>query len=105
MAEKYLRLTLNERVQHLNLFINFTILVITGFALKYPEAFWASPIADVPLGMTFRGLLHRLSGVDGELDHGDVGPGKSVHQHRPSSVIHPPALPCFYSTPNFLIES
>jgi cytochrome b subunit of formate dehydrogenase len=63
MAEKYLRLTLNERVQHLNLFINFTILVITGFALKYPEAFWASPIADVPLGMTFRGLLHRLSGV------------------------------------------
>ena len=61
--KKYLRLTLNERVQHLNLFINFTILVITGFALKYPEAFWASPIADVPLGMTFRGLLHRLSGI------------------------------------------
>ena len=34
--KKYLRMTLNERVQHLNLFINFTILVITGFALKYP---------------------------------------------------------------------
>jgi cytochrome b subunit of formate dehydrogenase len=63
MTERYLRLTLNERVQHLNLFINFTILVITGFALKYPEAFWASPITDVPLGMTFRGFLHRLSGV------------------------------------------
>ncbi len=29
MMKKYLRLTLNERVQHLNLFINFTILVIT----------------------------------------------------------------------------
>jgi cytochrome b subunit of formate dehydrogenase len=63
MMKKFLRLTLNERIQHLNLFINFSILVITGFALKYPEAFWASPIADVPLGMTFRGLLHRLSGV------------------------------------------
>jgi thiosulfate reductase cytochrome b subunit len=37
--------------------------VITGFALKYPEAFWAAPITDVPMGMTFRGLLHRLSGV------------------------------------------
>ncbi|MEW6374461.1 MAG: cytochrome b/b6 domain-containing protein [Thermodesulfobacteriota bacterium] len=61
--KKYLRMTLNERVQHLNLFINFTILVITGFALKYPEAFWASPITDVPLGMTFRGFLHRLCGM------------------------------------------
>lgn len=63
VMKKYLRMTLNERAQHLNLFINFTILVITGFALKYPEAFWVEPITDVPLGMTFRGLLHRLSGV------------------------------------------
>ena len=63
MVKKYLRMTLNERFQHLNLFINFTILVITGFALKYPEAFWVSPITDVPLGMTFRGFLHRLCGV------------------------------------------
>jgi cytochrome b subunit of formate dehydrogenase len=63
MTKKYLRMTLNERGQHINLFINFTILVITGFALKYPEAFWVSPITDVPLGMTFRGFLHRLCGV------------------------------------------
>lgn len=63
MARKYLRMTLNERIQHLNLFINFTILVITGFALKYPEAFWVSPITNVPGGMTIRGFLHRLSGV------------------------------------------
>ncbi len=63
MTKKYLRMTLNERFQHLNLFINFTILVITGFVLKYPEAFWASPITDIPMGMTLRGFLHRLSGV------------------------------------------
>lgn len=63
MERKYLRMTLNERIQHLNLFINFTILVITGFALKYPEAFWVSPISEVPGGMTIRGFLHRLSGV------------------------------------------
>ena len=44
MTKKYLRLTLNERFQHLNLMINFTILAITGFALKYPTAFWVSPI-------------------------------------------------------------
>ena len=36
MGKKYLRMTLNERIQHINLAINFTILVITGFALKYP---------------------------------------------------------------------
>ncbi len=63
MAKKYLRMTLNERIQHLNLAINFTILVITGFALSYSTAFWVSPIADTPLGMTFRGFLHRLCGV------------------------------------------
>jgi cytochrome b subunit of formate dehydrogenase len=61
--KRYLRMTLNERIQHLNLIINFTLLVITGFALKYPEAFWASPITEVPSGMTIRGLLHRLCGV------------------------------------------
>ena len=63
MTRRYLRMTLNERVQHLALFISFTILVITGFALKYPEAFWTSPMTDVPKGMVFRGLFHRLSGV------------------------------------------
>ncbi|OGP86711.1 MAG: hypothetical protein A2156_04405 [Deltaproteobacteria bacterium RBG_16_48_10] len=62
-TRKYLRLTLNERFQHINLFINFTILVITGFALTYPTAFWVSPIADAPAGMTIRGFIHRLSGV------------------------------------------
>lgn len=63
MAKKYLRMTLNERIQHLNLAINFTILVITGFALSFPTAFWVSPITDVPAGMTMRGFLHRLCGV------------------------------------------
>jgi len=63
MAKKYLRMTLNERIQHLNLAINFTLLVITGFALSFPTAFWVSPITEVPAGMTLRGFLHRLCGV------------------------------------------
>jgi cytochrome b subunit of formate dehydrogenase len=63
MTKKYLRMTLNERVQHLNLFVNFTILVITGFTLKYPEVFWSSSFSDSVMGTTLRGLLHRLSGV------------------------------------------
>jgi cytochrome b subunit of formate dehydrogenase len=56
-------MTLNERIQHINLAINFTLLVITGFALSYSTAFWVSPITDVPAGMTMRGFLHRLCGV------------------------------------------
>src|SRR4030066_710407 len=63
MTKKYLRMTLNERMQHLNLAVNFTLLVITGFALSYSTAFWVSPITDIPMGMTFRGFLHRLCGV------------------------------------------
>jgi cytochrome b subunit of formate dehydrogenase len=63
MTKKYLRMTLNERMQHLNLAVNFTLLVITGFALSYSTAFWVSPITDAPMGMTFRGFLHRLCGV------------------------------------------
>jgi cytochrome b subunit of formate dehydrogenase len=63
MTKKYLRMTLNERLQHINLAVNFTLLVITGFALSYSTAFWVSPITDLPLGMTFRGFLHRLCGV------------------------------------------
>jgi cytochrome b subunit of formate dehydrogenase len=56
-------MTLNERMQHLNLAVNFTLLVITGFALSYSTAFWVSPITDAPMGMTLRGFLHRLCGV------------------------------------------
>jgi len=63
MTRRYLRMTLNERAQHINLAINFTLLVITGFALKYPEAFWVSPITDLQGGMTIRGFLHRLCGI------------------------------------------
>jgi cytochrome b subunit of formate dehydrogenase len=61
--KKYLRMTLNERMQHLNLAVNFTLLVITGFALSFSTAFWVAPITDLPMGMTFRGFLHRLCGV------------------------------------------
>ena len=63
MTKKYLRMTLNERLQHINLAVNFTLLVITGFALSYSSAFWVTPITDLPMGMTFRGFLHRLCGV------------------------------------------
>lgn len=55
-----LRMTLNQRWQHVALFTSFIILVITGFALKFPESWFAHV-----LGMSehLRSLIHRIAGV------------------------------------------
>lgn len=57
------RWTLNERIQHLTLFVTFTILVITGFALKFPDAWWARPLIWIERGYAVRAWLHRIAGV------------------------------------------
>jgi formate dehydrogenase gamma subunit len=57
------RLTLNERVQHLLLLSSFILLVITGFALKFPESFWAAPLVQWEKDVPLRGLLHRIAAV------------------------------------------
>jgi formate dehydrogenase gamma subunit len=57
------RLTLNERVQHVLLLTSFITLVVTGFALKYPHSFWAEPIVRWEKDFPLRGLLHRIAGV------------------------------------------
>jgi len=58
-----LRMTLNERAQHALLLGSFLVLVVTGFALKYPHAFWAEPIVQWEGGFPLRGILHRIAGV------------------------------------------
>jgi formate dehydrogenase gamma subunit len=58
-----LRMTLNERAQHVLLLGSFLILVVTGFALKYPHAFWAEPIVQWEGNFPLRGILHRIAGV------------------------------------------
>ncbi len=58
----YLRMSLSERVQHATLLISFTILVLTGFALKFPEAWWVAPIRDIsPVMFELRGIIHRIA--------------------------------------------
>jgi formate dehydrogenase gamma subunit len=57
------RLTLNERVQHVLLLVSFITLVVTGFALKYPHSFWAEPIVQWEKDFPLRGWLHRIAGV------------------------------------------
>jgi len=58
-----LRLTLNQRVQHGILLVSFLLLVVTGFALKFPGSFWTEPIVRWEKDFPLRGLLHRIAGV------------------------------------------
>jgi cytochrome b subunit of formate dehydrogenase len=54
------RMTRNQRWQHFILLGSFIILVITGFALKYPDS-WLSMIPG--MGERVRGIIHRIAGV------------------------------------------
>jgi cytochrome b subunit of formate dehydrogenase len=60
----YLRMTVNERLQHGLLVLSFTVLVITGFMLRYPEAWWVVAIRHLSArAFEFRGLAHRIASV------------------------------------------
>ena len=58
-----IRLTLSERWQHALLLVSFIVLVITGFALKYPHSLLAAPFLRWEHLFPVRGWLHRIAGV------------------------------------------
>lgn len=63
--KKYIRMTLNERVQHFLLLTSFITLVITGFALKFPESLWVIAFFKL-LGenaFEMRSVVHRIAAV------------------------------------------
>jgi predicted CXXCH cytochrome family protein len=60
----YLRMTLNERIQHAMLLLSFMTLVVTGFMLRFPDAWWVQGIRSVSDKMfAFRSNIHRVAGV------------------------------------------
>jgi cytochrome b subunit of formate dehydrogenase len=60
----YVRMTGNERFQHGTLLTSFITLVLTGFALKFPDAWWVAPIRNIsPLIFEIRGIVHRIAGL------------------------------------------
>ena len=60
----YLRMSLGERIQHGLLLVSFFLLAFTGFALKFPDAWWVVPIRNViPFAFAARGIIHRCAGV------------------------------------------
>ncbi len=61
----YLRMTLEERIQHFALLVSFFTLVITGFMLAFPDAWWVVAIRNIGGEAIFkyRGLIHRIAAV------------------------------------------
>jgi cytochrome b subunit of formate dehydrogenase len=52
-----------EVYQHMLLFLSFATLVVTGFALKFPEAGWVQILLKIGLDEGLRSLLHRIAAV------------------------------------------
>ena len=56
-----LRMLPFERVQHAVLAISFLTLAWTGFALKYPDQWWARPLLSMEGTYPMRSLIHRIA--------------------------------------------
>jgi cytochrome b subunit of formate dehydrogenase len=52
-----------ERIQHALLAVSFAVLVWTGFALKYPDQWWARPLLVWEGSAEARGTIHRIASV------------------------------------------
>jgi len=57
------RMNRNFRIAHWGVILSFPTLVITGLALKYPEAWWARPLLLLEGHFAFRGIVHRTAAV------------------------------------------
>jgi formate dehydrogenase gamma subunit len=57
------RMNRNFRIAHWGVILSFPTLVFTGFALKYPEAWWARPLLLWESHLAFRGLVHRCAAI------------------------------------------
>jgi cytochrome b subunit of formate dehydrogenase len=60
---QYLRMTFNERIQHAVMLTSFIVLVITGFILRFPDAWWVVLIHQLSESVfEVRSFIHRLAG-------------------------------------------
>jgi len=60
----YLRMTLSERIQHGALLVSFFTLVVTGFMLRFPDAWWVVFIRQLSEKVfDIRSITHRVAGV------------------------------------------
>ena len=61
-GEGEVRMTTWVRRQHAALMVVFIVLVYTGFAHRFPEAWWGWPFHLTANGSALRGLVHRIAG-------------------------------------------
>lgn len=54
------RMTPGEVVQHFILLISFSGLAVTGFALRFPDAWWVKILTDIGLSEETRRIFHRI---------------------------------------------
>ncbi len=52
-----------ERVEHGLLVLSFAVLVWSGFALRFPGQWWATPLLAWEAGWAVRGTVHRIAGL------------------------------------------
>jgi cytochrome b subunit of formate dehydrogenase len=62
-SRTYARFQSFEVYQHALLILSFFMLVITGFALKFPDALWVQGLTAIGLDEALRSLLHRIAAV------------------------------------------
>ena len=62
-GEVVLRMNLRFRIAHWGIMASFPTLVLTGFALKFPDSWWAKPLLLWEAGVGVRGGLHRTAAV------------------------------------------
>lgn len=62
-GEQVPRMNLHFRIAHWLVMVSFPVLIITGFALKFPEAWWSAPLLHWEGQFAFRGTVHRTAGV------------------------------------------
>jgi len=62
-SEVAVRMNLGFRIAHWGVMASFPTLVLTGFALKYPESWWSRPLTMWESNAGLRGGLHRTAAI------------------------------------------
>jgi len=62
-AQRLVRFTVNQRVQHWVLALLFTLLALTGFPMKFADQGWSRVVIDAFGGLDMARLLHHWAGL------------------------------------------
>ncbi len=60
---RVIRWTEAEVLWHFLLFVSFVTLIVTGFAFRFPDAWWSSWMTSSPASFAARGVAHRVAGM------------------------------------------